>query len=673
MSEQFGIGKDIDKELNLKAWAPKEDDASEKPQPQGNPEDKSKSSNEETVQYEASSDGEGVCDVMRRAAVDAAKFNDYISYATILDELIADPLKFDENERIRILETLRDILAENDQLTYDMGWDIPILALKYLVTSYDFEAAGIPGSATARILMSIFSILCNKGNPKELFLKVCEVFSTWDVTEPDALMEKHGHSESVNSQYQLLKFYLCFELMFYSLRRISSDYPSRFLATAITVLLSFVASNGEHLTVLAIGVIARRLYVFCRDYCTPGEESTDKEKQVEVSELEWAKQVKLIQTCLTWSANLSLQYHSVKWSERLYQELKAGVATNTNVSQRETVYDLTIYLSRLADCIERMSQLAMSLDMDPLDELRHLLDASSPGESDDDDDEPDSSFSTLSKYSQEGILILATQNAFDDRTTEPLSIEQLYNLVQRFLIGDGESAVSTGVQDAVIFWLLWSTRNVTEEQIQNALDKDRFSTMLQQLMLICAHTSDKTTRFIIYSMCAKFLRLQKPEISFEVLLDTLEFCPYANLQEAAVRMLKCLGSQPPKQVSNVDQLEDKLKSLSVASQGPCTLNEPHRSGPRIHLDSEKLTKLQPLISRCVSEVGDKLQCEEFTLLLSWLNFMTIIKMDEAFGKSIIEKCRAMVPKEQLPDKKNEDPRVGILALTTESAAKVYLL
>lgn len=649
--------------------------------------------NTHTVHYEANANGEGVCDLMRRAAADASKFNDYISYATILEELLDDPLHFDEEERIQILTTLRDILAADDKLVYEMGWDVPLLVLKYLVDSYAFDGNGVTGSRTTRLIMNIFSILCNKGNPKELFLKGCEAFSTWDVAAIDPSIEKYKHDIYVEGRYKIVRFSLCFELMFYSLRRIKSEYPSRFLATAITVLLSFVASNEEYLTYLSIGIVARRLYVFCRDYATPGEDLNDGPCP-EVSDLEIAKQCKLIQTCLAWSPHLLLQRVTASWAQRLFYEFKVGVALEPDVTKRVRAYELSINTQRLTECLERMAQLAFSLDLDPVDDLHKLLQSGDDGEEQEEEAEESGgaeSFQTLSQIPKEGILLLATQIAFDDRRTGPLTLEEIYNLVQKFLVQDGGSTqASAGIRDAVVFWIMWSTRDIVEDQMQ--LNKDKFSTLLQQLMLMCAETQDKDSRFIVYSICAKLLRLQKPEISFEVLLDILEFCPYTNLREAGVRMLKCLGSAAPKKVANVDQLETKLKGLSVTSPSPsptttttnsagaststCEGREPG-SEPRISLDIAKLQKLEPLITRAFSDIEASesgLRSDEFTLVIAWLNFMTVVKMETGFTKSIVKQSRALAEKEAGSQKeKNKDPRLGILNLAVDSLEKAQLL
>jgi hypothetical protein len=593
--------------------------------------------------------GMSPCEIIRNAAKDAAEYHDYISYATVLDEVMSDPSKYTDQQRQEILETLAEVIESDDQLVYEVGWDLPLPLLGYVESSYNF-AEGLGTSVHIKLVMRIFSALSEKGNPKELFLKGCEGLAKLQLS-PE---EEDVQDQEVRERYGDMKFYLLFELMFFSLRRIEAQYPSRFLSTAITVLLSFVASNLEHLKLLSLGVVLRRLFTFGRDYQT-----APSSKEIPESE-NWIQQ-KLMQSYLTWVADLCFHRFSVRWSQRLFHELKAGVAlSDPNI--RSKVYHLNMHTERVTECVERLSQLTYSFDMDVLECLRDLVNK------DTHDLDQESTASRFSNLSDEGILLLGTQLRFDYRVTgdKDMTFADLVKLTERFLQPEDGEKAGLGVQDALCFWGLWITRDISAEDVQKVSQED-FTGYLQQLMVLSATSYDKESRFLTYSLAAKLLRLHRPEIAFDYIVDTLRYCPFENVKDAVVRILKTLvleGSEKPVRkdsvVGTVEGVAADLNALSLE--------------PRIPLGSDKRQIVQDLIDRVIEVIQEEgVLSESLPVMLSWLNFVTVVELDKRF----VDKFVAAVEEILETSKKSEgnrearQQREGLLSLSIESVKKKW--
>ncbi|ANB14800.1 Ybp1p [Sugiyamaella lignohabitans] len=636
-------------------------------------------------------------EIIRQAAKDAAKYNDYISYATVLEETMEDPSRYSDDERQEILEALLEVLEADNVLVQEIGWDLPIPLLEYVESEYNFSEY-LASSVHIKLVMRIFTILCERGNPKELFLKGVEALSTMQVCSDG---DEDDPETEIKERYADMKFYLAFELMFFSLRRIDVQYPSRFLATAITVLLSFVASNLENMKLLSLGVLLRRLFTFARDYDTGvevGEEpSVDRILQYPQSEIDI--QQKLLQSFVTWIADFTFQRFSVQWAQRLYYELK------TDASGNSTPYELHLYTGRITECIERFSQLTYSFDMDVIKLLKELVDKKEPlgtqrdlktdtiKEEDEDNEateasEQDKPKSMFSDLSEEGIFLLATQVRFDYRqqTDNDLTFSELVKLSLRFYRKYSTSGSNTplGIQDASLFWAQWLARNITAEEVRK-IPSDDFAAYLQSLMVLSATSSDKESRFIAYSLTAKLLSLHNPQVSFDFIVDTLTYCPFENVKDATVRILKSLAlprrtgaaSSGPivspalrrASATTVDSLSDGISSLSVNSSSPT----PDGVVPAvIVLTKERTQIIEKLVKGTSDEVHESggILSDCLPVLLSWINFITLVETDKQFLTQFVSDVTKLLaaPSTSLDDRAKEAyrQRQGFLTLSLES-------
>lgn len=517
--------------------------------------------------------------------------------------------------------------------------------MKHIQSDFDFTL-GLRNSPIIQRVAAIFNILATKGNHKEVFLKTAEtlyqlkfsdVIDETDLNpyfEDEQVVSLRGapskesasgsiptKQHSTREQYFDLKFSLLYELLSASLRGFNVAYPSRILATATSVLLSVTAANMAQFTLLSIGIVMRRLYIFARDYEYNGD--------TPVSGSEIVLQQKLLQTFVTWSVRICLDRFAIQWSQRLNYEIKSGVE-NGSPDERRGVCRIALHTYRLTQVMERFGQMAFAFDLDPIEEMRKMANSDrllnqNIGEEDD----MQLSNSTFSNLSDDGIVLLATQIMFENRNPkDEIPFPEIVKISLK-LLDRPEDVAPLGILDAVEFWGVWSSRNVSNEVVQS-IDKEEFFRYLQQLMIMSATMSDKQGRYITYSLAVRLLSLHKPEVTFEFLVDTLKYCPFETIKDAAVRMLKafCLKSD------SVEQLTNKLESTNISGTS---------SSPKlfIDLDSKRSSVVQDLIEKCVRDIeeSDGLLSEHMPVLLSWINFASVIPTSKKFVETLNQRCR----------------------------------
>jgi hypothetical protein len=469
--------------------------------------------------------------------------------------------------------------------------------------------------------------------------------------------------------------------MMHSLRRIKTQYPSRFLATASSVLLSFVAHNLPELKLLTLTVVLRRLFTFARDFeMAPTDEP--------VPEQEKLTQMKLLQSFITWAMDLCFQRFSVKWSERLFYEMRANMSGKAK-KDGDIVYEQETITSRLTECAERIAQLSYSFDLDSMDLFKELANKEIEPQAGEGPSDRDELFRELSN---DGIILLATEIKFETReSSQEVPFAQIVKLATKYLQRDDGSLAPLGVQDALCFWSLWSTREITESEVQ-AIDKEEFSTYVRLMFMISAVARDKDTRFVAYSLVAKLLGMQKPSVAFDFIQDTLENCPFQNVREASVRILKslCLTS-PPKPASNAKEYAMTIPSLETHSQlasgressadsnvdevaqqvGGLSLKEAKE--PRIALTPGRIKVIQTSVDKLLNDIssGTGVSSNLLPVLLSWINFFTVIDAGPEYALSLVDRVEAFVPKSSEGLSLDAKQRKAILLLSIDSLKKKW--
>lgn len=566
-----------------------------------------------------------------------------------MDLYLGDPSHYAEDEREKLLGTLLEVLKADDQMVYEIAWDIPSKVLPYFESSFDFESGPLATAPCLQNALAIFGVLTSKGNPKELFLKCLECYESINLSEHEMVKSK-----TFADRFFELKFVAIYESMFASLHKAQAQFPSRFLAMATTEMLSFLASNLEDMSIRSCYFVLRRYFMFARDYCPVNSEDT--------SETEQHLQRRLIQRFVTDVMAIGLQKYPAKWARRLFVEFRHGVAFNPDPLVRSSLYQLDEYTVQFNDIIYRLSQMSQSLDIDVDGSFERLVsdsvlefDADTGHKSDAESEsstvipgdhvKPEFDFTKAKSpdsiyLSNEGLLLLATSLRFENRTNPkflPLTFVDLVKLTKRFIMGSEEDASgrnSAGVHDALCFWALWISRKLKPSDVQSGpLDKSQFFAYLHMLMSIAATSSDADLRHIAYSITARLLVLHTKEVRFEYLMDTVQFCPYPSVREATVRLLRDFAvpvksktaTQPTEKPADIDTVTTSVANIKLTSPSP-----PSASGPLLTLDPSQTAQIQSVIlhlAQLVSASDEGLLSEDFPVLLSWLSYMRAVDTD----------------------------------------------
>lgn len=628
---------------------------------------------------------ERICKIIADSAQDAAKNQDYVSFATVLDVNLKGSDRFTFVERQHILTTLYEVLQQNDELLYEVGWDIPAILMEYFKIQNGDQA--LAEEPCIKVLMKIFSLLAEKGNPKELYLKAIESLSNLrlsHVGEPGK-----DDFEDPNSIYSIAeielscKFYCIFELMQCSMTRIHTKYPSRFLATSTNALISFTTLTIGNLSWRGYLIILRRLYIFARDY------KMNDGENVELSDSEVNAQQQLLRSYITWVVDTGLQDHFALWTDQLYYELKSQKCRDWSEKA-----ELSHNANSLSEILTMIYELSMSFDMDLGAEFEKILDApedallddeeSLAPESEEDADSSKDLKNPFANTSKQGILLLYTHQFFKERDGVGSKIRlnsKFAHLVTAMLQREGGTGTA-GVIDAMTFWILWISRNVTKEEVQ-ALETTEFNNLLMSLMTAAgALDSYHKKPVIVYTIATKLLYLQKDEITLDFMFDTLEHCPFENVTEATVRLLKdfIIRKKPAVicMIDNPDELADKVDKLSVKEEDSNNSSQGNEKSERIQLVEEKRDKIEELVDSTLTSIEEEgVFSLNFNELLSWLNFVTVIEINKKFLSKIIKRVEKVIENEQSTSNDDEDTKssrqqkASFLQLSLDSIIKKW--
>jgi hypothetical protein len=248
---------------------------------------------------------------------------------------------------------------------------------------------------------------------------------------------------------------------------------------------------------------------------------------------------------------------------------------------------------------------------------------------------------------------------------------------------------STGIQDAICFWSLWVTRNITEDQVQE-IGQTEFVNYLQSMMLISASSADQEIRFLTYSIIAKLLSLHREQVSFEFIIDTLKYCPFDNVRDATVRILKDFALRRRVQESGLEDMSRHMAELGVkddkkAAAADAAADLPNSGVEKkasliITLTNDRIRRIQEVITTTIDDIvsdEEPVSPEAFGVLLQWLNFVTVIETDKIFLKDLVDKVSVLVKSDgdgdgDVSDDDDDDDnkrRKKLLGLSVESITK----
>lgn len=590
-----------------------------------------------------------VCEYLESAIEDYKNDGDYLSYATILEEYLGNPIIYTEEENVKILSKLYQVLENNLNLLYEISWDLPGLLLRYYETGIDFDYGLRKNRGLVDCVMKLFDLVSKNGNSKELFIKAIELFND---------LQKISLIDNDDDKFLKvvdLKIHMLLQLLTICLKRIKTIYPSKFLSMAVASILklySWYAKQTHHLV-----FVSRRLYGFARDYEPPMKpddylkrESFDSDKDFE-NEVEIQKtiesdenylQVTLLQSFLTQLVMISFKDWNVKFALEFYKSYQFKclnkIPTSEEFDNNETPIEVIL---------SRTTQLALSYDIEleesftkiKSDSINLFKPVNESDKSIDDKVQDLIKFSINDnisnlyhpdvktiQMSQIGLLYMVTQytkeinNLFDIKPSEAIALT--IRFISPFLIS--ENFKHEGVVDAVLFWNWVSIlKNGANEHYFSGIPKHQILLYLQILTFISATNSNPSVRMITLTLLTRNLTLLDEETSYTFLVDTLTSVPYDNVKSAIIKILKDLIIRPK---LTVDDISNKLANADIKDE-PAN-NDKKPSLPQrfyINLNNDRINDINALILENIDETFNSINENNSKVLLSYLNFTIGIK------------------------------------------------
>ena len=524
-------------------------------------------------------DIKSVLDGIKKAVKEVKETKDYVSFSTIVDLYLSEPLKYTYSERELLLEELLNVLKTERDLTYEIGWDVPSLCMNYVELDFKFDDSIRQAPCVYKVL-KIFECLALYGNAKELFLKSCELLSNL----PDVTKE---HEKEYQEKFNDIKIYCVAELINSSLAKVKTLYPSRFLSSVVS---SFINSIHRLLSVsYGEEFIMRRSFIFARGYKPPARPSFD---EVDMSFAEYDKTVedekflqrKLLTAFVTQVIHLCGSQHANGYSIKLFSLIQKS-SPGLSKKVMELDFDTTL--------TERFMELAYSFDIDLAGTFRkHIVDANIlfhgfNFERPTDEVTSDLFEKVIVDYqtnvhnaiitnsmdkindSMTGCLILYTHAVIRKRlfTKIELTFKDAILLTLRNLIPGmvNRTFISIQMADVCIFWswfavfkLRCAKKNFPLEVA--VIPAPLLITYYQVLLYTCVEMpAAPTVRYVVLTLLTKILCSSPEETAYAFIKDSLWDCPFQNLKTVLVGILKELLTKE----KLVSSLSNEMNELNL--------------------------------------------------------------------------------------------------------------
>lgn len=593
------------------------------------------------------------------AVNDIEESKDYLSYSTLLDIYLSDPYRYSYDEREQLLEKVLSILSDNKELTYEIGWDLPGLLILYIDLNYQFEGSIRQAPCVYKVL-KLFECLALNGNPKELFLKSCELLNDLHVSDNNT-----SDKDEFKVKFFDIKVYCIFELIDSCIKRIKTFYPSRFLSMTITSYLNLAEKNKDIYGNWQF--LLKRAYIFTRSYSSPSlpEESDElsKEELNKIKSDEEYLQRKLLTGFLTEIVNLLGAVGRSDYSMDIlsYIQLNNKACTKKVINYRAE-----------SPLLDRCTELALSFDIDLskvfkefiMDSQKILNSFDYAADKDDlsseifekiviDYQENVSNFivdkeAKKINNSVNGCLILYTHYVSSKRLYEKVEITLsdaiAFTLRSMIPMLVHPSFKSVSVIDLCVYWSWFAMHKLSIEGKKLELEVTKIpSTLLyiyyQVLLDICTVLpSSSNFRYGVLTLLIRILSISPEEISFTFIKDSLANCPYDNVKVVLIGVLKELLTKERK-----PSLSEEMENLSIKESNKTTPILPTReksapSNKFLALNKEKADVILDLIDSTTeltfveNEDGEdesiiRIDFSSFSTLSAYLNLLVIIKDD----------------------------------------------
>lgn len=538
---------------------------------------------------------------LENGAADAIESGDFLSYSTLVDIYLTETtVDFPHEEREQVLAKLRDVLVANPQLTYEIGWDLPEVLIGCLESDYLFEK-GIRGAPFVVTVFKIFEVLATDGNPKELFLKACELIS--GITAEGA--GTASDDAFIKEKYFDLKLYCLFQLIESCLRSIATLYPSKFLAMAVAAFINLAYRTSKN-TVSDTEFLLKRFYGFARNYTTPPRPNPlpdmSTEELARITNDEQYLQGRLLSSFITHSVFIIGKRHLWGFTLDYFSNLQRS---HRNSGGKYVNFRVT------RPIMDRISELALLFDIDPpsvfeefvlgartligkTKHVKHKPESSSLGTSPTEEDLTDAFsahlFESVVRDYQEtvahsvtnsdareiknsllGILSIHTYVVSRDRDyTAKFSIYDAIVLTLRLTIPAmiNQNFVNKGAFDVCVFWLWYALSSSKNASVEVSSVSPLLLTIYYQLLLFIYMNMQKETAFSLAALTlfSRVVAILPEQVSYAFLKDSLHNCPYDSIKAVLVGVLKELFVKPREDRVEKEEKEKEEKEKKEAEK-----------------------------------------------------------------------------------------------------------
>ena len=490
---------------------------------------------------------------------------DYLTYLTIVEYNLSE-----DN-----LSTLHQVLQDTE-LTTNIGWDLVHMLLPLLPSSEE-----------------CLQDIANKGNPREVILKVTEALrllefgdpydQTDDEVAPTEIRSSNGATgvevgesstspalpSTVLPPLSVLKFEVLLDLLATLHRRVKTKYPSRFLSTSLQAVLSAynrASTHRDELTLSAVKFV-KTISGTKRPHLPPrtssgnllrtisNRQEPDPEAQSKPPTADEATLVnRLLQSFLTHvmedyvlTISSAEDVPGFAWSSRLMEKYEPSrivpnkpkysdrFATEEALKSRSAIIG---QLVALAQDLGLETQELVQTTMDPETEKQGI-----PGS----EDEPPNSAEDI-PLSKTGALLLYTartvkQELYTNISSDDAPFIHIFPdhvaILENFVGLLGQQTVGMEPEALLDAVLALGLIALEKNAVGEPNDDEQFAKYLQTTSLISANNPSPSLRYHAHYLTSTILRSHPSDIvRLTFIRDTLEHCPYENLKASAVTWLK---------------------------------------------------------------------------------------------------------------------------------------
>lgn len=606
---------------------------------------------------------ENIAYIIKDAAKLATQLQDYISYATVLSIHMGNPAGYSEKDRAILLNTLLSVFENDDELILNVGWDLPDLLIEYFLPAFDSKHEILKEQPSLDPLNSLFSLLCKKGNPKEVTLKALGALASLNVSANyDKVWNKttrddddddddvsYYRSDEINlspaeyksrmavaEKYFHLKFSALFELICSTLFRVKTLYPSRFLAPTSSGLVAFLATNANALSFPGLILVVKKLYTFPQNYMSALAENGP----ANLAESESAALKRMLQSYITYLCQFLYSTISVNWAHRFYLEQRHEASAESNQGKLTQIHSLDTFSADVQELATNLEELARSFDLDTPSLFEKVINeyvksyaqraAADDPEADfvqrEDPEDPED-LDTPSDFepSKEGIFLLVTQQRFAERVAKPTAHPSFTSLIKATnqMVLDGETERNLGLVDSLCFWALWllNTTQTAQEFNTQVPDEKLVTEYLQCLTMLATQAAANNTRLtqLFFSVIERILSLQTPQFRYDYLIDTIESCPFPIASEVSIKSLKDFLIPPSRSVYTkaIGSLSSSVAGINISKPATPKLFDPETAvlpnqyqAPATPLSESQNSKVETLIAETVAAAAAALEPQQ---------------------------------------------------------------